>query len=234
MQHLILTLLLIEHEQFEVAATYLQRVRQIAGHLDDHFLTTRARIVEIYAQFRSTRSAAATAQALTLLRQLQAKGENVERAVAGNNTVLFAQELWMQSLLLIVLGEGGEPQRALELANELVTRMAQRNDGLFRALVHIYRAYLVAQQRPDDPAIATDLATACAICDRTGVESLPFLPQTAMNWAITDGASDRVVKPGNDRCPSPIRYDNAECHIDATAGRDISISGAPAEHQARR
>ncbi|WP_448337115.1 BTAD domain-containing putative transcriptional regulator [Chloroflexus aurantiacus] len=194
---LILTLLLIEHEQFEVAATYLQRVRQIAGHLDDHFLTTRARIVDIYAQFRSTHSAAAIAQALTLLRQLQAKGENVEQAVAGNNTVLFAQELWMQSLLLIVLGEGGEPQRALELANELVKRMAQRNDGLFRALVHIYRAYLVAQQRPDDPAIATDLSMACTICDRAGVESLPFLPQTAMNWAITTalrlGLSSRAM-----------------------------------------
>lgn len=194
---LILTLLLIEHEQFEVAATYLQRVRQIAGHLDDHFLATRARIVEIYALFRSTSSATATVQALTLLRQLQAKGENVERSVAGNNTVLLSQELWMQSLLLIVLGEGGEPQRALELANELVTQMAQRNDGLFRALVHIYRAYLVAQQRPDDPAIATNLSMACAICDRTGVESLPFLPQTAMNWAITTalrlGLSSRAM-----------------------------------------
>ncbi|MGQ9612479.1 BTAD domain-containing putative transcriptional regulator [Chloroflexus sp.] len=194
---LILGLLLIEHEQFEVAATYLQRVRQIAGHLDDHSLTTRARIAEIYAQFRSTRLVSATAQALTLLRQLQAKGEHGERAVAGNNTVLGLQELWMQSLLLIVLGEGGEPQRALELANELVKQMAQRNDGLFRAFVHIYRAYLVAQQRPDDPAIAADLSMACAICDRTGVESLPFLPQTVMNWAINTalrlGLSSRAM-----------------------------------------
>ncbi len=174
---LILAILLVEHDQSEVAETYLQRVRQIAAHLDDRLLAMRARIIEIYALFRNAQPTA-TAQALQFWRQISTQREE------GVFATLYAQELWMQSLLLIVLGEGGEQEQALELAQELIAAMDHRNDGLFRALVHIYRAYLVAQTRPNDPLITTDLTTACAICDQAGVQSLPFIPQLAMKWAI--------------------------------------------------
>ncbi|WP_298490123.1 BTAD domain-containing putative transcriptional regulator [uncultured Chloroflexus sp.] len=182
---LILALLLIEHDRFEEAATSLQRVRQIVAHLDDRLLGARARIVEIYGMLRNHQPAAAAAHALAFWQKLRDQpAASAQHSPYCDSRYLNTQDLWLQSLLLIAIGEGGERDQALALADELLSFMDRRYDGLFRALIHIYRAYLVAQCQSSSPAIKEDLLSACTICDRAGVESLPFLPRPAMLWAI--------------------------------------------------
>ncbi len=181
---LTLALLLVEHDRIEEAITYLQRVRQIANHLDNHLLSARARIVELFALWRQRQPV--TQQALAFLKKLRGQGDDADHWLsAGDRQTLYGQDLWMLCLLLIVLGEHGEHERAHELAQELIQSMNRRDDGIFRALIHVYRAYLIAQRQPNAPLVADDLAIACATCDRAGVQWLPFLPRAAMGWAVT-------------------------------------------------
>ncbi|WP_298818007.1 BTAD domain-containing putative transcriptional regulator [Chloroflexus sp.] len=182
---LILSLLLIEHDRLEEAATYLQRARQIVADLDDRLLGWRARAVEVYALLRDRQFSAAAGRAMTFWQTLYNPTDvNHQQALDRDYHLLLAQDPWVQSLLLIALGEGGERERALAMTQQLLDTTDRRSEGLFRALIHIYRAYLVSQRQPDAPSIETDLRMACAICDRAGVESLPFLPRSAMLWAI--------------------------------------------------
>ncbi|MDW8402936.1 BTAD domain-containing putative transcriptional regulator [Chloroflexus sp.] len=181
---LILALLLIENDRSEEAATYLQRVRQVVAHFDDRLLGVRARIVEIYGLLR-TQQPTAAAQAIAFWHKLREQSAtSLQQFPHGEGTFLNSHDLWMQSLLLIAIGEGGECDQALAMANDLLSLMGRHPDGLFRALTHIYRAYLVAQRQSGSAVIKDDLQTACTICDRAGVESLPFLPRPAMFWAI--------------------------------------------------
>ncbi len=195
---LILALLLIEHDRLEEAATYLQRARQVMADLDARLLGLRLRIVEIYLLLRSRQLAAAANQSLALWQELREPVEDNDSLPGNRDFQPFrAQDRWILSLLLIALGESGEHEQALNMAHYLVATSEQRSAGLFQALVHVYRAYLIAQRQPESPTIEADLCAACAICDRAGVESLPFLPQQAMLWAITTalrlGLSSRAM-----------------------------------------
>lgn len=181
---LILALLLVEHERFDEAATYLQRARQIASQLDDRLLGMRVRVVEIYAALRS-QSPTAAGQAIAFWHKLR-ECSDPNAPVTRESDVRFFQthDVWMQSLLLLAMGEGGETEQALAMADSLLDFMNRRRDGLFQAVIHLYRAYLMFRQQPHVEAVADDIRIACTICDRAGVESLPFLPRPVMLWAI--------------------------------------------------
>lgn len=179
----LLALLLVEQGRMEEAATYLARARAVANRTGAHALLARVQVLDAYTLYRADQPAAAAA--IDLLRQIRGaadaptvRGSLLHERLPLNDApyrTLATHDLWMQVLLLVVLGEGREAQRAAELAEDLVAEMTRRGDGLFLAVVHFYRAILAA--RRGDPALETAaLAAGWQLYADNGFTALPILP----------------------------------------------------------
>lgn len=203
-----LALLLLEQGHHEEAATYLARARAVANRAGAGALLARVHVLDAYAYLRADQPTQAAAAAVNLLRQVrvpsaEAVGDRPhvfqrDTAPVGESpfATLATHDLWMQILLLISLGEGGEDQRADSLANELVSEMSQRGDGLFLALARFYRASL-ARRRGDNVTFDTDMRAGWKICEEYGFGYLPFLPPATIEAAAAQdlqmGIATRVV-----------------------------------------
>lgn len=197
-----LALLLAEQGEIEEATTYLSRARSIANASGLAALLTRARVIEAYLARRGGQEAAAAAAALDLVRHARAVGVDpavgaaTRRSQAPGDLAPPAQnthDLWLQLYLLVVLGEGGETERAANLAAELAEEMLARGDGLFLASVQIYRAAL--EQRLGHPDAALEaLRAGWNLCERHRFGFLPGLPQTVIEQAVA-GAIEHGLAP---------------------------------------
>ncbi|MCX7792761.1 MAG: transcriptional regulator [Chloroflexaceae bacterium] len=187
-----LALLLAEQGETEEAITYLSRARSIANASGSAALLTRTQVIEAYLARRSGQDAIATAAALDLVRHSRAVGGDpaaataTQRGQAPGDLAPPAQsthDLWLQLYLLVVLGEGGETERAANLAAELASEMLARGDGLFLASVQIYRAAL--EQRLGKPDASLEaLQVGWNLCERHRFGFLPGLPQAVVEHAV--------------------------------------------------
>ncbi len=203
-----LALLLLEQGRHEEAATYLARARAVANRVGGGALLARVHVLDAYASLRADQPSHAAAAAVNLLRQVRAPSAEavgdrpspIQRTIttAGESpfAALATHDLWMQILLLICLGEGGEAERADSLADELVFEMSQRGDGLFLALTRFYRASL-ARRRDDSVTFDADMRASWQICEEYGFGYLPFLPPATIEEAVAQdlqmGIATRVV-----------------------------------------
>lgn len=202
----ILALLVLEQSHDEEAATYLGRARSVANRSGSGALLARVQILDAYTLLRSDQAAQAAQAASNLLRQArlasaEAVGERIPRRtmlLAGDGpfTALGTHDLWMQLFLLIALGEGGDQERAVALADDLISAMGQRGDGLFLAVARFYRAHLAAR-RGDVERAESLVGAAWQICDDHGFGFLPILPQATIEWAAAQslqlGLTSRAV-----------------------------------------
>jgi len=187
-----LALLLAEQGETEEAITYLSRARSIANASGSAALLTRTQVIDAYLAHRSRQDVAATAAALDLARRSRAVGADPALAAATNRVqtpgdlappAQSTHDLWLQLYLLVVLGEGGETERAANLAAELAGEMLARGDGLFLASIQIYRAAL--EQRLGNPEASLQaLRAGWDVCEHHRFGFLPGLPQSVVEQAV--------------------------------------------------
>lgn len=180
-----LALLLAEQGEVEEAMTYLSRARSIANTSGSTALLARTQVIEAYLLYRSGQQSAATAMALDLARYARAVGTEAasESTFRPTPAPQSAPDLWLQLYLLVVLGEGGELERAATLASDLVDEMQARGDGLFLASVQIYRAALQQRLGRHDLAQAA-LRAGWERCEQHHFGFLPALPQPVLEQAV--------------------------------------------------
>ena len=185
-------LLLVEQGRFEEATTYTARARSAANASGTAALLARVQVIEAYANLRTGQGSAAAAVALDLVRMarvvggLSAGNGRIGRGRAVANLApptLGTHDLWLQLYLLVALGEGGELERAVALADELTDEMNQRGDGLFLAAAQIYRAALAARQGAEAVRLSA-LHAGWASCETSGFSFLPGLPSAVVEEAI--------------------------------------------------
>ncbi|NTV63050.1 MAG: transcriptional regulator, partial [Oscillochloris sp.] len=201
-----LSLLMLEQGRSEEAATYLARARAVANRVGAGALLARVQVLDAYTLLKAEQPAQAAEAASNLLRQMRtasadAVGDHQRQPDPGMPgespmAALATHDLWMQILLLVALGEGGEIERASLLADDLVAEMSTRGDGLFLALARFYRASL-NQRRDQATSANTDMRAGWQICEDYGFGYLPFLPTTAIEAAAAQdlqfGVATRVV-----------------------------------------
>jgi ATP/maltotriose-dependent transcriptional regulator MalT/two-component SAPR family response regulator len=185
----LLALLLIEQGHMEEAATYLGRARAVANRTGAHALLARVHVLDVFTLSRTEQHGTAVSATLDLLRQSRnaaemptVRGSLLHERLPLNDApyqALASHDLWMQLLLLVALGEGGEPQRAAQLATDLTRDMAQRGDGLFLATVYLYQAVLA--ERTADQALAQQaLVQGWTLFSEQQFTTLPVLPQAVV------------------------------------------------------
>jgi DNA-binding SARP family transcriptional activator len=150
-------------------------------------LLDRVQVIDAYIGLRAGQGAQAAAAALDLLRHTRAVGaEGMNSTRRGGDFAppsLSTHDLWLQLYLLIALGEGGETERAVSLAEDLVQEMRARGDGLFLASAEIYRAVLAAR-RGDLATSEAAYAAGWERCEANGFRFLPGLPQPVVEQAV--------------------------------------------------
>lgn len=201
-----LGLLMLDQGRPEEAATYLARARVVGNRAADDALLARIQVLESYALLKADQPAQAAETAVNLLRQIRTANVDAvgDRYLPRSNAdggespfvALATHDLWMQILLLVALGEGGETERAAALADDLVAEMSQRGDGLFLALARFYRASLF-RQRGDEQRFNEDMQAGWQICEEHRFGYLPFLPPAVIEAAAAQdlqvGVATRVV-----------------------------------------
>jgi len=188
--------LLLQQGRLEEASTYLARARAVGNRIGAPALLSRVRVLDAYALLRADQAPQAAAAALEVLRQLRSSGVEAPdlrgpllREVLPDSDVPYASlathDLWMQLLLLLALGEGGEAARAAALADELVAEMERRRDGLFFSAVALYRAALAAR-RGDEAVRDASLRQGWGLAELHGFGYLPALPTAVIEGAAAD------------------------------------------------
>jgi LuxR family maltose regulon positive regulatory protein len=189
----VLALLLIEQGRLEEATTYLSRARTIANRVGAPALLARVQVIESYSLLLNGHTAEAIDVARKLLRQshsvIEGDGQRGtfprELPSSGEAGVaaIESHDLWLLTLLLIVFGEGGADQRAVALADELTAMMQQRRDGLFLAVVLIYRSALATRHEPRSTPHPA-LEQGWRLCAEHDLGYLPLLPASVLKDAV--------------------------------------------------
>ena len=184
----LLALLLIEQGAYEEAASYTIRARGAAHLSGSAALLGRVQIIEAYRALRTGQMSSAAVE----LAQIVSRG--MSPFVHDLLLPAFgAHDLWLQLYALVVLGEGGESECAMALADSLITEMKLRGDGLFLAATQIYRAVLAERGGLPVPG----WQASWVLCEQQQVTFLPALPlsslEVAVSRAITQGLALRTV-----------------------------------------
>ncbi len=124
-----LALLLSLQGRFDEAAIYVAQARAAFHDLGALAQLASLQAIELYGQLGRGQAARATAAVGTVLRRL----DDAEGA---------APDLRLRLLLALVLGEGGEHRRALDLLIEATGQMQRRGYRAFLASAYLYGAYL--------------------------------------------------------------------------------------------
>jgi LuxR family transcriptional regulator, maltose regulon positive regulatory protein len=124
-----LALMLTLQGRFDEAATYIAQARSAFHEMGALAPLAGLQVLELYAQQRRGQGQRGVGAVNSVLRRLdEAEGYN--------------SDLRLRLLLALVLGEGGEPCRALALAGETAERMRERGYRLFLAVARLYVAHL--------------------------------------------------------------------------------------------
>ncbi len=161
-----LALLLVMQGRVDEAATFVAQARAAFHDLGALAPLASLQVIELYASLLRGQGARACASVGALLHRLaEAEGAS--------------PDLRLRLLLVLVLGEGGQPERALQLANETALDMQARGYRLFLACTLLYRAYLAAQLG-DQAGGEAALRAGWAIFAADGQQHLPLLPTAAL------------------------------------------------------
>lgn len=159
-----LALLLALHGRVDEAGTYIAKARSA-------FHTTGAlaplaglQAIELYCQLARGQAQRASASVGRVLRLLdEAEG--------------YAADLRLRLLLVVVLGEGGEEQRALALARKTAARMQEHGYRLYLAATELYIAYLADRCGQEDTAA---LRSGWERLESDGLDFVPMLPPAVL------------------------------------------------------
>ncbi len=195
-----LALLLMDQGRFDEATTYLARARTIAHRTGAGAMLMRVQVLESHAFFRSGQASQAATVALDILRQVRSEHRDLrgdDHTGLGAHIAAFdTHDLWLRLPLLIALGEGGELERAMALAHELVGQMEVRGDGLFLAVAHLYRAAL-AFRCNDVATHEAALRRGWELIEAQDYSFLPMLPEAVLRSSVVDalrmGLATRTV-----------------------------------------
>lgn len=159
-----LALLLTLNDRPDEAMTYIAQARGTLQELGALGPLATLQVIELYALLRRGQAANARAAVASVRRRLREPGA--------------AADLRYWLLLALILGESGEPARALELAQEAAALMEHQGYRLFLAAARLYCAHLIGASDPPARAAALRAGWQIVIDDR--VTFLPLLPQAAV------------------------------------------------------
>jgi LuxR family maltose regulon positive regulatory protein len=161
-----LALMLALQGRVDEATTYVAQARAVFHQLDALPALAGLQVIEVYGQFMRGQTDRARVAVSSVLRRLQeAEGP--------------APDLRLWLLLSLVLGESGEHQRALALAQETAQQMRQAGYRLFLAEAELYSAYLAGQLK-DEATKQAALQRGWQIVQEEQAEYLPMLPEGAI------------------------------------------------------
>lgn len=123
--------LLLLDGRIDEGMIYLTQTRTALHKLGDATMLVQFQAIEVYGTFRRGQIRDACVAAESVLRRL--------REAEG-----LAPDLGTWLLLVIILGEGGEHERALASAQEIALLMEQQGYQLWLACTYLYSAYLAS------------------------------------------------------------------------------------------
>lgn len=123
--------LLLLEGRIDEGMTYLAQARTALHKLGDATMLAQFQAIEIYGTFCRGQVHDACTAAETVLRRLR-------------ETEGLAPDLGTWLLLVIILGESGEHQRALAYAQDIALMMEQQGYQLWLACTYLYSAYLAS------------------------------------------------------------------------------------------
>ena len=176
-----LALLLVLQGRVDEATTYVVQARTAFHDMGALEPLASLQAIELYAQLLRGQAARARAAVPGVLRRLD--------ETEGN-----AQDLQLRLLLALVLGEGGEPQRALALAREIATQMAQQGYRLFLTSAQFYTAYL-AGLCDDEPTRQAALRAGWALVAADNQHFIPMLPPAALRDVVVAALREEIAPP---------------------------------------
>jgi DNA-binding SARP family transcriptional activator len=226
-----LALLLVLQGRVDEATTYVVQARTAFHDMGALEPLASLQAIELYAQLLRGQTARARTAVPSLLRRL-------------DETEGSAQDLQMRLLLALVLGEGGDPQRALALTREIATQMEQQGYRLFLTSAQFYLAYLAGlcgDKPTHDDALRAGWARAAA----DSQQFIPMLPPAALRDVVVAALHEQVVPPVisqllrrqmPEQAIELLRglLDAPEPHVRANAVRLLGELGASAAYPALR
>lgn len=177
-----LALLLVLQGRVDEATTYVVQARTAFHDMGALEPLASLQVIELYAQLLRGQAARARAAVPSLLRRLD--------ETEGN-----AQDLQLRLLLALVLGEGGDPQRALMLTRAIATQMAQQGYRLFLTSAQFYTAYL-AGLCDDEQTRNAALRAGWALVDSDNQHFIPMLPPVALRDVVVAALRAEIAPPG--------------------------------------
>jgi len=176
-----LALLLVLQGRVDEATTYVVQARTAFHDMGALAPLASLQAIELYAQLLRGQAARARAAVPGVLRRLD--------ETEGN-----AQDLQLRLLLALVLGEGGDPQRARALTGEIATQMAQQGYRLFLTSAQLYTAYL-AGLCDDEPTRDTALRAGWALAATDNQHFIPMLPPAALRDVVVAALRLEIAPP---------------------------------------
>lgn len=165
-----LALLLLLQGRVDEAATYIMQARAAFHDMGALGPLASVQAIEVYSLMLRGQAANACAAVGSVLRRIE--------EAAGPAPDL---RLWL--LLALVLGEGGEHQRACALARETARQMQEQGYRLFLACAHLYHAHM-AGCCGDQAARREALVAGWALVEADNQCYLPMLPRAALRDVV--------------------------------------------------
>jgi LuxR family transcriptional regulator, maltose regulon positive regulatory protein len=226
-----LALLLVLQGRVDEATTYVVQARTAFHDMGALEPLASLQAIELYAQLLRGQTMRARAAVPSLLRRLD--------ETEGN-----AQDLQLRLLLALVLGEGGDHQRALVLTREISAQMAQQGYRLFLTSAHFYIAYL-AGLCDDEPTRDAALRAGWALVASDDQHFIPMLPPAALRDVVVAALRMEIAPPAisqllrrqmPEQAMELLRglLDAPEPHVRANAVRLLGDLGASAAYPSLR
>ncbi len=176
-----LALLLVLQGRVDEATTYVVQARTAFHDMGALEPLASLQAIELYAQMLRGQAARARAAVPGVLRRL-------------DETEGSAQDLQLRLLLALVLGEGGDPPRALILTREIATQMTQQGYRLFLTSAQLYTAYL-AGLCDDQPTRDAALRAGWALVAADNQQFIPMLPPAALRDVVVAALRMEIAPP---------------------------------------
>lgn len=175
-----LGLLLTLQGRVDEATTYINQARAAFHELGALAPLATLQAIELYSAIARGQAARVASSVTNVLRRLD--------EAEGNSP-----DLGLRLLLILVLGEGGEPRQALTLAQELARDMRARGYRMFLAVTELYIAYLAGQVGENDIRQAS-LKAGWQLATTDQLLNIPLLPTTALR-DVADAALRGGIEP---------------------------------------
>lgn len=176
-----LALLLVLQGRVDEATTYVGQARAAFHDMGALEPLASLQAIELYALLLRGQAERARAAVPGVLRRL-------------DETEGASQDLRLRLLLALVLGEGGDPARALALARETATQMEQRGYRLFLTSAQLYIAHLA--DLCDQPAVRqAALSAGWALVAADDQRFIPMLPPAALRDVVVAAIRAGIAPP---------------------------------------